>query len=193
MRIPTLTPAKTALVVIDLQQGITTIPTEPRPASVVVANTLKLAAAVRAAGGFVVLVRVDFSADRGDMLRPDCDSPSALPAKLPAGWTEYVPGLVEPGDHLLTKKQWGAFTGTNLDLQLRRRGISTIVLTGISTSAGVESTARHAYELGYHQVLVEDAMAARTAEEHEHAVKRIFPRLGRVRSTEEVLAGLAAK
>jgi nicotinamidase-related amidase len=193
MQIPTLTPAKTALVVIDLQQGITAIPTEPRPASVVVANTLELCAAVRARGGFVVLVRVGFSADRGDVLRPECDSPSALPAQLPPSWFEYVPGLVEAGDHLLTKKQWGAFTGTDLDLQLRRRGISTIVLTGISTSAGVESTARHAYELGYHQVLVEDAMAARTVEEHEHAVKRIFPRLGRVRSTEEVLAGLEAK
>jgi nicotinamidase-related amidase len=193
MQIPTLTPAKTALVVIDLQQGVTAIPTEPRPTAVVVANTLKLCAAIRAHGGFVVQVRVDFSPDRGDMLRPECDSPSALPAKLPPSWSEFIPGLVEAGDHVVTKKQWGAFTGTDLDLQLRRRGISTIVLTGVSTSIGVESTARHAYELGYNQILVEDAMAARSLEEHEYAVKRIFPRLGRVRSTEEVLAGLEAK
>lgn len=97
-----------------------------------------------------------------------------------------------PGDHRVTKKQWGAFYGTDLDLQLRRRGIRTLVLCGISTCFGVESTARDAYERGYEQVFVEDAMASRSAAEHEHTVTRIFPRMGRVRVTAEVLAALAA-
>ncbi len=93
----------------------------------------------------------------------------------------------------MTKKQWGAFYGTDLDLQLRRRGISTLLMCGIATCFGVESTARDAYERGYQQIFVEDAMSSRTAEEHQHTVTRIFPRMGRVRSTEQVLAALNAR
>jgi nicotinamidase-related amidase len=88
------------------------------------------------------------------------------------------------------KKQWGAFYGTDLELQLRRRGIRTIVLCGISTCFGVESTARNAFELGYEQVFVEDAMSSRSTAEHAHTVKNIFPRMGRVRSTDVVLAAI---
>jgi nicotinamidase-related amidase len=91
---------------------------------------------------------------------------------------------------IITKRQWGAFYGTELDLQLRRRGVDTIVLCGISTSIGVESTARDAYERGYNQIFVEDAMAARDVEEHRHTVRSLFPRIGRVRTTEEVLAAI---
>ena len=88
--------------------------------------------------------------------------------------------------------RWGAFYGTELDLQLRRRGIDTILLAGISTNVGVESTARDAYERGYEQVFVEDAMAARNPDEHAHTVRTLFARIGRVRSTAEVLAALEA-
>lgn len=91
---------------------------------------------------------------------------------------------------MITKRQWGAFYGTELDLQLRRRDIDTIILCGILTTVGVESTARDAFERGYNQVFVEDAMAAREAADHVHTVGTIFPRIGRVRSTEEVLAAL---
>ena len=86
--------------------------------------------------------------------------------------------------------QWGAFYGTELDLQLRRRGIDTILLAGISTNVGVESTARDAYERGYEQVFVEDAMAARSPDEHLHTIRTVFARIGRVRLTAEVLAAL---
>ena len=86
--------------------------------------------------------------------------------------------------------QWGAFYGTELDLQLRRRGIDTILLAGISTNVGVESTARDAYERGYEQVFVEDAMAARSPDEHAHTIRTVFARIGRVRFTAEVLAAL---
>jgi nicotinamidase-related amidase len=112
----------------------------------------------------------------------------------PAGWDEIVPELgPREGDLVITKRQWGAFYGTALDLQLRRRGINTIVLGGIATNFGVESTARDAYERGYAQVLVEDAMSSMTAEMHAFPVANIFPRFGLIRSTEQVLAAFGKK
>ncbi len=188
----TLTPATTALVVIDLQKGIVARPAEPHPAATVVANAARVADALRARGGFVVLVTVSYAPDLGDALRPESDDPGWLRSGAPpADWADLVPALgPRPGDHRVTKRQWGAFYGTDLDLQLRRRGIATIVLCGISTCFGVESTARDAYERGYRQVFVEDAMAAMSAAQHGHTVTQIFPRLGHVRSTAEVLAAL---
>jgi nicotinamidase-related amidase len=92
---------------------------------------------------------------------------------------------------VITKRQWGAFYGTELDLQLRRRGIRTIVIGGIATNFGVESTARDAFERGYEQVFAEDAMSSVSAEAHRFAVSVVFPRIGRVRSTDEILQALA--
>jgi nicotinamidase-related amidase len=181
-----------ALVVVDLQKGIVSLATEPSPASKVIENATRLADALRSRGGLVVLVRVSFSPDGKDALRPTLDpgAPAFTGVRAP-DWAEIVPQLAgHPEDHTVTKRQWGAFYGTDLDLQLRRRGIGTILLCGISTAFGVESTARDAYERGYQQVFVEDAMASRSAAEHEHTVARIFPRIGRVRSTEQVLAAL---
>ena len=187
----TLVPAHTALVVIDLQRGIVDAPTAPYPGSDVVAHAAALAVALRAAGGTVVLVHVGPSADGKDGLRPQTDTPAWQPGPRPADWAEIVPELgPEPGDLVITKRQWGAFYGTELDLQLRRRGIDTILLAGISTNVGVETTARDAYERGYEQVFVEDAMAARNPDEHANTVRTLFSRIGRVRSTAEVLAAL---
>jgi nicotinamidase-related amidase len=186
-----LLPARTALVAIDLQNLIVSRPTQPHDARVVVENTARLAAALRAKGGFIVWVRVAGPADGKDRLHPACDQPLTLPRELPPDASEFAPGLpVQPSDHVITKRQWGAFYGTDLDLQLRRRGLTTILLTGIATNFGVESTARTAFELGYEQIFVEDAMAALTAAQHEHTVTQIFPRMGRVRRTSEVLAAL---
>ncbi len=97
----------------------------------------------------------------------------------------------QPSDVVILKRQWGAFYGTDLDLQLRRRGLTTIVICGISTEAGVESTARDAYERGYELIFAVDAMTGQTAESHANSVERIFPRIGRVRSTDEIIAALA--
>jgi nicotinamidase-related amidase len=98
----------------------------------------------------------------------------------------------KPGDIVITKRQWGAFYGTELDLELRRRGITAVILCGISTNIGVESTARFAYEYGYNQVFAEDAiMAALSAEEHVLTVTKIFPRIGLVRQTGDILADLS--
>lgn len=182
---------KTALVVIDLQKGIVGMPVEPHTAAVVVANAAKLAQAFRKNDMPVFLVHVTPSADGKDALHPASDAAPMGSARV-ADWAEFVPEMGPgPGDIIITKRQWGAFYGTELDLQLRRRGIDTIVLCGISTNIGVESTARFAFEFGYEQVFAEDATAARSADEHNNTMKNIFTRIGRVRATEDILAALA--
>jgi nicotinamidase-related amidase len=187
-----LDPKQTALVLIDLQKGILGRQTAPHSASDVLARSVRLAERFRGAGGLVVLVHVSFSPDGGDRLTPPTDEPPP-PAATQPGWDEISPDLGrDPKDIVITKRQWGAFYGTQLDLQLRRRGITTIVIGGIATNFGVESTARDAFEHGYALVFVEDAMAGLSNEAHSFAVKTIFPRIGRIRSTEEVLSAMRA-
>lgn len=181
---------KTAIVVIDLQKGIVSMPTEPYAAGVVIENAAKLISAFRKNNMPVFLVHVTPSPDLKDALHPVAET-SFQRSGFNPGWSEYIPELnIQPNDFLITKHQWGAFYGTELDLQLRRRGIDTIILCGIATNFGVESTARSAYELGYNQIFVEDAMSARSKEEHAYPVKYIFPRLGLIRNTQEVLKAL---
>jgi nicotinamidase-related amidase len=181
----------TALVVIDLQRGIVGRDVAPHRAADVVSRSATLASAVRRAGGRVVLVRVAHAADEGDRLRLPVDA--VMPGgPMPEGWADLVPEVGREGDLVITKHQWGAFYGTELELQLRRRGITTLVLCGISTNFGVESTARDGWERGFRVVIVEDAMAAMSADAHAFAVANIFPRIGRVRSSAEVLAALGA-
>ncbi|HEX3626251.1 MAG TPA: hydrolase [Verrucomicrobiae bacterium] len=186
-----LSPAQTALVAIDLQNLVVSFSTQPHEAKKVVERTAQIASALRAKGGFIVWVRVAFSADGKDRLQPACDQPWTPPREMPANASELTSALsVQPSDHVITKRQWGAFYGTDLDLQLRRRKLTTIILTGIATNIGVESTARAAFESGYEQIFVEDAMAALSAAQHEHTVTHIFPRIGRVRSTADVIAAI---
>ncbi|WP_158880782.1 hydrolase [Rhodanobacter sp. L36] len=186
-----LDPRSTALVLIDLQKGIAPYAGGPHSAAHVNERAGRLAARFRALGAPVVLVRVGFAADFADALKQPVDQPS--PARsLPDNWLELADELAEaPSDIHITKRQWGAFHGTELDLQLRRRGITQIVLGGISTNIGVESTARAAYEHNYALILAEDAMSAANAEQHKFAVETIFPRLGRVRSTADILEALS--
>jgi nicotinamidase-related amidase len=184
-------PTRTALVVIDLQYGILGRTPAPHSGPDVVARASALAGALRKAGGTVVWVHVTPSADGKDALDPPTDAPAVTPAARPENWAELVPELDrQPQDLLITKRQWGAFYGTELDLQLRRRGINTIILCGITTNIGVESTARDAFERGYHQVFAEDATSARTAEEHDFVMRTTFARIGRVRSTAEIVQAL---
>ena len=136
----------------------------------------------------VFLVRVAFPSGPA-ALNLITDAKAPLPAAEPEGWCESA---VKPqeNDILILKRQWGAFYGTELDLQLRRRHVDTIVIGGIATNFGVESTARSAYELGYQLVLVEDAMTSFSKTQHDFATRNIFPRLGRVRATFEILKAL---
>src|SRR5476649_2314193 len=185
-----LDPKTAALVLIDLQNGITSRVTAPHSSADVVSRAVRLAEAFRAHGSTVVLVRVAFAADDSDRLKMPIDA--QVPAMTPtADWSDIVTPLgPKAGDLVITKHQWGAFYGTELDLQLRRRGIKTIVIGGISTNFGVESTARDAYERAYALVFVEDATSAMSAEGHAFAMANVFPRLGLVRSTNAVLAAL---
>ncbi|MEM6159020.1 hydrolase [Erwinia sp. P6884] len=184
-----LTAEKTALVLIDLQEGILPYAVGPHAASDVVARSAALAEKFRSVNAPVVLVRVGWAADFGDAPKQPVDASHG--GALPANWWVYPAALgKQESDIEVTKRQWGAFYGTDLELQLRRRGIDTIVLGGIATNMGVESTARNAWELGFNLVVVEDICSAVSTEEHAGSVKHIFPRLGRVRTSEEVLAAL---
>ena len=187
-----LDPKTTALVLIDLQKGIALRPLAPRPGTEIIDRASELAKRFRSAGAAVVLVNVAFAKDFADAVRVPVDSPMQLPPDgIPDDFSELVVGLAMATDIRVTKRQWGAFYGTELDLQLRRRGIETIVLCGISTNIGVESTARFAYEYGYQQIFIEDAMTSgRSKEDHESAINNVFPRMGRVRKTEDILAEL---
>jgi nicotinamidase-related amidase len=184
-----LDPQKTALVLIDLQNAIVGMNPVPHTAAQVVENSKKLADAFRGQGAPVVYVRVDMN----DFMKLPVDQPhNRGDQPLPAAASEIAPAAgFQPGDILLTKRHWGAFAGTDLEQQLRSRGIDTVVLTGISTNAGVESTARQGTGLGFAFVLVEDACSSQNADHHRFAFENIFPRLTRVRSTDEVLAALA--
>ncbi|CAM4217577.1 isochorismatase family protein [Nocardiopsis rhodophaea] len=184
--------ARCALVVLDVQQGIVSLPLQPHPAERVVGNSARLATAFRASGLPLVLVNVAHGPDGGAALRPNADV-SPNPPSLDPEFARLAPELTpEPGDLLITKRQWGAFTGTELDLQMRRRGIEELVLTGVATNLAVESTARFAYELGYDVVVAEDATSTFSAEHQDFAIQRILPMIARVDTTDAVLKALPA-
>ena len=171
----------TALVLIDLQNGIVALPLAPRSGREVADNAQALAARFRRAGAPVVLVNVAFAPDFGDALRQPVDRPLPAPeGGLPADWSRLVDGLAGPGDIRVTKHQWGAFHGTDLDVQLRRRGVRTVVIGGIATNMGVESTARQAYEHGYEVVIAENATTSLSAEMHRFSVEALLPMISRV-------------
>lgn len=183
-----INPEKTALVVIDLQKGITGRDLAAHSSKEVVENAKKLIDSFTNNNVFVALVRV--STDGKDFPNPSTDLEGGA-MNFPEGWDEYIPEIADTKNaHFITKKQWGAFYGTDLDLQLRRRGIDTIVLCGISTGIGVDTTAREAYQHGYNQIFIEDAMAAMTEEEHNFVCKNIFPRIGKIRATEDIISSL---
>lgn len=182
--------ANKALVVIDLQEGILPFAGGPRNAEQVVNNAAILAKKCRETATPVFLVRVGWSADFAESLKQPVDLPNPAHA-LPDNWWTPPPALgQEESDIVVIKRQWGAFYGTDLELQLRRRGIDTIILCGISTNIGVESTARHAWEQGFSLVIAEDACSAASTEQHQSSISNIFPRIARVRSCQEIIAAL---
>ena len=182
---------RTALVVIDLQRGIVRMPVV-HSADAVVANSVRLVQAFRKRSLPVVLVHVGFAADGADAVKTRTDAgKNAAPMQFPPDFLEYVDELdVQPSDLKVLKHQWGAFYGTDLDLQLRRRGVTGIVLCGISTSIGVESTARSAWEHNYNIAFASDAMTDMVEENHNRSLVGIFPRIGEVGTTDDILAAL---
>ena len=184
MTISTLDPA-TALLVVDLQKGIVGLPTA-HPIEGVVKNSVALIEAFRARKLPVVLINVD--------ARPPGRTERSFSSReLPADWIDLIPELkAQPTDHLVTKRTWGAFTNTGLAKYLRDNGVTGVIVTGVATSAGVESTARHAHELGFNVALAIDAMTDMDAEAHHNSVTRIFPRMSETGTTQEILDLLKA-
>jgi nicotinamidase-related amidase len=180
-----LNPSTSALVLIDLQQGIVSRALEPYTAEQVIANCSILSRQFHDRNALVVYVRVDLA----NFIQLDVDTPSRAPdAPIPpAAASELVRNIgYEPGDLIITKYHWSAFIDTELEQQLAKRHINTIVLGGVSTSIGVESTARQAAGLGINVVFAEDAMSASLAVHHQFSVEHIFPRLGRVTTTQQI-------
>jgi nicotinamidase-related amidase len=175
-----------ALVVIDLQKGIVGLPTV-HPAGEIISRIARLARAFRQLNLPVVLVNVTGSAPG----RTDAGSPKFTRS---ADWAELVGELEQqPSDHLISKQRWGAFIGTSLHDYLHQQGVTQIILTGVATSVGVESTARSAYDHGYNVTLVLDAMTDRDADNHRHTVEKVFPRLGETTTTDDLLNLLTAR
>lgn len=183
--------AGTALVLIDLQNGNVARELAPHSAEQVVGNCVLLAQEMRNRGAMVIYVRVLMN----ELQMPPSDAPlrpPGAPAPPPDASHLADSAGVEATDIVITKRQWGAFYGTELDQLLRRRGIRTLVLGGIVTNFGVESTARAAHDRGYALVFAEDAMSGITAEAHEFACRNTFRVMGRVRTTRELIDLLQA-
>ena len=172
---------KPALIVIDLQKGIVDAPTV-HPTKEIVERAARLANAFRRHALPVVLVNVTGGAPgRTDRTRP----PGTISSP---DWADLVDELdVQPDDHLVTKQRRSAFHDTGLDAHLRGLGVTQVVLAGVSTTSGVESTARSAYDYGYHVVLAIDAMTDTDPDAHANSIERIFPKLGETTTTAEIL------
>jgi nicotinamidase-related amidase len=190
----TLDPKTTALVLIDLQKGIVGRPLAPHCGASVVEKSVALARRLSELGGTVVAVHVAFSNPDADRLKQPVDASWPMPpGGYPAEFSELATEIAAlNADVIITKRQWGAFYGTGLDMQLRRRGIKTIVLGGIATNFGVESTARDAWERNYSLIIPEDACTSMDEGMHRFSIEKILPRLARIRSTEQIIAALRA-
>jgi nicotinamidase-related amidase len=179
--------AAPALILVDLQKGVLASGHPTIPA--VMNNAADLADAFRAKGLPVVLVNVTGGAPG----RTDAAAARTAPRQRPDGWTEIAPELgPHPDDILISKTTWGAFHGTELDDALRAHGVTQVIIGGVATSMGVESTARSAHEHGYHVVLATDAMLDPDQTSHENSISRVFPKLGETTTTRDILTALTA-
>lgn len=178
----------TALVLIDLQKYIVQLSCA-HPMAGVLEKSAQLVEAFRKAGKPIVIVRVN---PTGAAFKTRRDSAGNRMTELPADWNDMAPEIkTEPTDIFITKTTWGAFYTTDLHNELQKRGVTQIVLAGVATSIGVEATARSANEFGYHIAFASDAMTDMFADAHAHSFKFIFPRIGEVGTTAEIIEQLA--
>jgi nicotinamidase-related amidase len=181
MTVTTLDP-RTALIIIDLQQGVVAL-SVAHPMAGVVKQVVALARAFRQRGLPVVLVNVAGAA-------PGRTEQPRSHREFPPGWTDLIPELDrQPQDLVITKHTPGAFTNTALKEHLTASGVTQVVIAGVATSNGVETTARQAYELGFNITFATDAMTDRDAEAHHNSITRIFPRMGET-GTSQAIIGL---
>lgn len=171
---------KTALIVVDLQKGVVSL-ASAHPMDDVVARASALTRAFRRHGLPVVLVNVAGGA-------PGRTERALVRGALPPDWADLIPELnTQPGDYKVTKLTWGAFANTDLDALLKEIGVTQVVLAGVASSIGVETTAREAYALGFNVTIATDAITDRDAGAHENSLTRIFPRLGETGTTQEII------
>ena len=183
----------TALVLIDMQKGILAAKTAPHSTGQIIGNAVSLAQSLHAAGGLLVRVHVGVASNFADAPAQPVDKPAEMPSEgLPPDFSEFAPEIAAlPADVTILKRQWGAFYGTELDLQLRRRGVTTVILAGLTTSFGVETTVREGWQHNYAVVVAEDACTDTDASLHRSSVQNILPHIARVRQTREIIAALA--
>ena len=172
-----------ALAVIDLQKGISELPTLV-PVPEIVERTARLAAGFRGAGMPVVLITANGNAPGRTVDGvPDNDYPpdfADIPAEL-AGHDE---------DHHVVKQRWGAFHDTGLAEHLNRLGVTQLVIAGVATGVGVESTARAAYDHGLHVTIAADAVTDVDPDRHHNSLQRVFPRMAEIATTQQILDAL---
>lgn len=201
-----LAPASSCLLLFDFLEGhVNKDPDTRKRYNHVVANAEALLLAARRAGAMVAHAHADHRLDLGttalrlrdtdNRLRPITygDDKAERPAIL-AGTPEarIIRELTpEPGDFLIPKHRWSAFQGTCLDLALRTRKVDTLILSGGSTDVGIAATAFAARDLDYNIVIASDACTSPEADSHNQFMKRIFPRMARVRTTAQVLVLLS--
>lgn len=183
----------TAFVAIDLQKGtLGSGQLFPNDAATVLANNVELAQHLKNTDALNVLVNVDITEFRYLSTKNELAKQAAVPV-IPKEFTDLLlaPYLEDTTNTLtVTKYNPSAFFGTSLDLQLRRRQIDTIILSGVATSNGVYATALDAFQHGYHVIVVEDACADRDLELHHVFFEKIFPKTVRIRSTKEVISAI---
>jgi len=198
-----LQPARTCLLLFDFLRGHVDREEDARKRyAPVVANAARLLDAARKTRSMIAFARADHRADRAtsavtlrdtdNRLRPlpPDDVKAHMPVITGGTWeADIVPALAPLEDELVVPKhRWSAFHGTYLDTALRTRKVDTIVLCGGSTDVGIASTAFAARDLDYNLVIASDACTSPEADNHDQFMRRIFPRMSRVRTTEQILA-----
>jgi len=185
MALTTLDP-NVALIVVDLQKGIVSLPLV-HPVDEIITRARALADAFRERGLPVALVNVAGGAPGRTEQPPQAGF-------RPEGWADLIPELnQQPDDIIVTKRTWGAFASTDLEAQLRARGVTQVVIVGVATATGVEATARQAYEQGFNVTLAIDAMTDRRPEAHDYSLNRVFPRLGETGTSQEIIDRLPTR
>jgi len=185
MALTTLDP-NVALIVVDLQKGLVSLPLV-HPIGEIITRARALADAFRERGLPVALVNVAGGA-------PGRTEQPPQTGLRPEGWTDLIPELnQQPDDIIVTKRTWGAFASTDLEAQLRARGVTQVVIVGVATATGVEATARQAYEQGFNVTLAIDAMTDRRPEAHDYSLSRVFPRLGETGTSQGIIDRLPTR
>ena len=203
-----LDPARTALLFFDMLNGHVKKAdpaTQERYAPVVTA-AVRLLEAARETNVMVAYAAANhrpdnatsarLARDTDNRLRPlRGEDPEASSPVVAAGtWEGQVIDELAPRavDYLVPKYRWSAFYQTYLDLALRTRGVDTIVLSGGSTDVGVASTAFAARDMDYNLVIARDACSSPERDNHDQLMDRVFPRMARVRSADQIAAMLRA-